>query len=599
MSATSGISRRTEGRSWVSTLFSYASRCKGKMVLSVIASIASVAAGFVPFYAVYRLMEMAIVGSLTWDGALVWIAVAAIAYVLSKVLFAASTLLSHVSAYAILESLRKDFVSKLMRASLGTVQSKSIGSIKTVFIDRIENIEPPLAHMIPELGGSLILAVGLAGWLVVIDWRMALACLICVPLGLAVFASSLKEFNAKYAAFMAESAHVNSVIVEYIEGIQVVKAFNQASDSYEKYANAVKAFKGFTMEWFKSTWVTMNLMSSIMPTTLLGVLPVGLALYLGGALSPADLAMCVVLALAIVDPIARFTSFVNELKSMEYAVADAAEFLDLPELPEADRRATEVKDSSVELKDVRFSYGEGEEVLHGVSLSMPSGSFTALVGPSGSGKSTLARLLVRHWDVDDGSIAIGGVDVRDMPLEQLSGLVSFVAQDNYLFDASIRENIRLGNPAASDGDVEAAARAACCDDFVSRLPQGLDTPAGSAGLELSGGERQRVSIARAILKDAPIVVLDEATAFTDPESEDKIQRSIARLSAGKTLLVIAHRLSTIVGADRIAVIEGGRVIATGKHDELLSVCPLYSRMWDAHVGARAWAAGSSREGSTR
>ena len=177
--------------------------------------------------------------------------------------------------------------------------------------------------------------------------------------------------------------------------------------------------------------------------------------------------------------------------------------------------------------------------------------------------------------------------------------MSFVAQDNYLFNASIRENIRLGNPAASDGDVEVAARAACCDDFVSRLPQGLDTPAGSAGLELSGGERQRVSIARAILKDAPIVVLDEATAFTDPESEDKIQRSIARLSAGKTLVVIAHRLSTIVGADRIAVIEGGRVIATGKHDELLSVCPLYSRMWDAHVGARAWAAGSSGEGSMR
>ncbi|MGR1083211.1 ABC transporter ATP-binding protein [Olegusella massiliensis] len=599
MSATVGVSRRAEGRSWVSTLFSYASRCKGKMALSVIASIASVAAGFVPFYAVYRLMEMAIVGSPAWDSALVWIAVAAVFYVLSKALFGASTLLSHVSAYTILESLRKDFVSKLMRASLGTVQSKSIGSIKSVFIDRIENIEPPLAHMIPELGGSLVLAAGLAGWLVAIDWRMALACLVCVPLGLAVFASSLKEFNAKYAAFMAESAHVNSVIVEYIEGIQVVKAFNQASDSYEKYANAVKAFKDFTIEWFRSTWVTMNLMSSIMPTTLLGVLPVGLALYLGGALSPADLAMCVVLALAIVDPIARFTSFVNELKSMEYAVADAAEFLDLPELPEADRRATGVKDPSVELKDVRFSYGEGEEVLHGVSLSMPSGSFTALVGPSGSGKSTLARLLVRHWDVDGGSIAIGGVDVRDMPLAQLSGLVSFVAQDNYLFDASIRENIRLGNPAASDEEVEEAARAACCDDFVSRLPQGLDTPAGAAGLELSGGERQRVSIARAILKDAPIVVLDEATAFTDPESEDKIQRSIVLLSAGKTLVVIAHRLSTIVGADRIAVIDGGRVIAAGRHDELLSACPLYSRMWDAHVGARAWAAGSSEEGSTR
>ena len=597
MSTNEALSENVEGRSWVGTLFSYAFRCKGKMLFSLLASVASVAAGFVPFYAVYRIMGMAIAKSLTWDGALIWIALAAVAYILSKILFGISTLLSHVSAYTILESLRKDVVRKLMHASLGTVQTKSIGNIKSVFLDRIENIEPPLAHMIPELGGSLVLAAGLAVWLVLIDWRMALACLVCVPLGLMVFASSLKEFNAKYAAFMAESNHVNSVIVEYVEGIQVVKAFNQASDSYEKYSNAVKAFKDFTMEWFKSTWLTMNLMSSIMPTTLLGVMPVGLALYFNGALSPIDLAMCVVLALAIVDPIARFTSFINEIKSMEYAVADAEEFLGLPELPEVTRNATGVQDSSIELKDVHFSYKEDEEVLHGISLNIPRGSFTALVGPSGSGKSTLARLLVRHWDVDDGSIAIGGGDVRDMPLEQLSELVSFVAQDNYLFDASIRDNIRLGNPSASDEEVEAAARAACCDDFVSRLPQGLDTPAGSAGFELSGGERQRVSIARAILKDAPVVVLDEATAFTDPESEDKIQKSIAHLSSGKALVVIAHRLSTIVNADQIAVIDGGNVIATGKHDTLISTCPLYARMWSAHIGARMWSAGSGEERS--
>lgn len=253
MSTNEALSENVEGRSWVGTLFSYAFRCKGKMLFSLLASVASVAAGFVPFYAVYRIMGMAIAKSLTWDGALIWIALAAVAYILSKILFGISTLLSHVSAYTILESLRKDVVRKLMHASLGTVQTKSIGNIKSVFLDRIENIEPPLAHMIPELGGSLVLAAGLAVWLVLIDWRMALACLVCVPLGLMVFASSLKEFNAKYAAFMAESNHVNSVIVEYVEGIQVVKAFNQASDSYEKYSNAVKAFKDFTMEWFKST----------------------------------------------------------------------------------------------------------------------------------------------------------------------------------------------------------------------------------------------------------------------------------------------------------------------------------------------------------
>lgn len=597
--AGTGRHRGEGGRSWLGTLLSYSGRCKGKMALSLAASIASVGTGFVPFYAVFRIVEAAMEGRLTFEIATPWLCLAAGSYVASKALFGISTLLSHVSAYTILETLRRDFIEKLMRASLGTVQGKSIGQIKNVFLDRIEGIEVPLAHMIPELSGSTLLALGLAAWLVAIDWRMAAACLVSVPIGLGIFASSLKEFNARYAAYMAESNHVNSVIVEYIEGIQVVKAFNQASDSYQKYADAVRSFKDYTMGWFRSTWVGMNLMASIMPTTLLGVLPVGLWMYFAGALSPSQFAMCVILALAVVDPIMRFTSFVNEMKSMEYAVADTREFLDLPELSDPAERALPL-DASIEMKDVRFAYDEGDDVLHGVSLAIPQGSFTALVGPSGSGKSTIARLVARHWDVCGGSVSVGGVDVREMPLDQLSELVSFVAQDNYLFDATIRENIRLGRPQATDEEVAEAARAACCDEFVSKLPQGYDTQAGAAGGALSGGERQRISIARAILKDAPIVLLDEATAFTDPENEDKIQRSIARLSAGKTLVVIAHRLSTITAADNIVVIDKGSIVDQGTHDDLLAKCPLYERMWRAHIGARDWAAGSNdQKGGSR
>lgn len=569
------------------------------MALSLVASIASVGTGFVPFYAVFRIVEAAMEGRLTFEIAAPWLCLAAGSYVASKALFSISTLLSHVSAYTILETLRRDFIEKLMRASLGTVQGKSIGQIKNVFLDRIEGIEVPLAHMIPELSGSTLLALGLAAWLVAIDWRMAAACLVSVPIGLGIFASSLKEFNARYAAYMAESNHVNSVIVEYIEGIQVVKAFNQASDSYQKYADAVRSFKDYTMGWFRSTWVGMNLMASIMPTTLLGVLPVGLWMYFAGALGSSQFAMCVILALAVVDPIMRFTSFVNEMKSMEYAVADTREFLDLPELSDPAERALPL-DASIEMENVRFAYDEGDDVLHGVSLAIPQGSFTALVGPSGSGKSTISRLVARHWDVCGGSVSVGGVDVREMPLDQLSELVSFVAQDNYLFDATIRENIRLGRPQATDEEVAEAARAACCDEFVSKLPQRYDTQAGAAGGALSGGERQRISIARAILKDAPIVLLDEATAFTDPENEDKIQRSIAKLSAGKTLVVIAHRLSTITAADNIIVIDKGSIVDQGTHDDLLAKCPLYERMWRAHIGARDWAAGSSgQKGGSR
>ena len=287
-------------RSWVAVLLGYAGRCRGKMAASLAASVASVAMGFVPFYAVYRIMEIVMGasggegGAGAWDAAVPWIAAAAAAYVASKVLFGVSTLLSHVSAYTILAQLRRDFAAKLMRASLGTVQGKSIGQIKNVFIDRIEGIEPPLAHMIPELSGSFLLAAGLVAWLAAIDWRMALACVAPVPAGLVVFAGGLSAFNRMYAAYVEEGNRVNSVIVEYIEGIEVVKAFNQASDSYRKYADAVRSFKDYTMGWFRSTWVGMNLMASIMPTTLLGVLPVGLWMYFAGALSPSQFAMCVI-----------------------------------------------------------------------------------------------------------------------------------------------------------------------------------------------------------------------------------------------------------------------------------------------------------------
>ena len=576
--------------SWLAVLLSYAGRCRGKMAVSLLCSVASVAAGLVPFYAVYRIIDEVIAPAPDGGAVLAWVGAAAAGYVASKVLFGASTLLSHVSAYTILESLRDDVVEKLMKTSLGTAASKSIGQIKNVFVDRIEGVEVPLAHMIPELSGNVLLAAAIAVWMALIDWRIALACLVTVPIGLVVFASGLGAYNRMYAAYMAEGNHVNSVMVEYVEGIQVIKAFNQGSNSYQKYANAVRSFKDFTLGWFKATWVSMNLAFSILPTTLLGVLPVGLALYLAGDVTPAELGLEFVLALAVVAPLMKLSSFLNEAKAMEYAVADASEFLDLPELPEPAQRAA-VRDEGVELANVSFSYESGEEVLHDVSLRVPRGSFCALVGPSGSGKSTLARLIARHWDVGAGAVRVGGVDVRDMPLDQLSQLVSFVAQDNYLFDCSLRDNIRMGKPDATDDEVLAAARAACCDDFIGRLPHGYDTPAGEAGHALSGGERQRISIARAILKDAPIVVLDEATAFADPENEALIQRALGVLCAGKTVLMIAHRLSTVAGADAIYVLDGGRLAEQGTHAELVEAGGLYARMWADYRTSAQWRIG--------
>jgi ATP-binding cassette subfamily B protein len=386
---------------------------------------------------------------------------------------------------------------------------------------------------------------------------------------------------------MESNNYVNGVIVEYIEGIEVIKAFNQSSGSYEKYAKAVKAFKDQTLRWYKSTWKIMNFISSVLPSTFLGTLPIGMYLYMKGSLAPQDLIISLILSLGIVEPLMKFTTYVNETKTVEYAIHDVDRILSVEKLEDAEKEV-DIKGCGIELENVSFSYDKdgGKQILSNIDLSIKEGDFTALVGPSGGGKSTIAKLIARFYDVTDGAIKIGGNDIRKIPLSQLADMVSFVTQDNFLFNCSIKENIRLGDPNADDEKVYAAAKAACCDEFIQKLENGYDTSAGDAGNRLSGGEKQRISIARMILKNSPIVILDEATAFTDQENEEKIQKSIAALTKGKTLLVIAHRLSTIKNADKIILLKNGKIKNTGTHDELLDNDALYREMWEAHIGIK-------------
>ncbi|GAA6482134.1 ABC transporter ATP-binding protein [Fusicatenibacter saccharivorans] len=581
---------------WVKILFSFAAPCKGKMALSVFCAILSVAGGFIPFWAVYEILLAFINQNVTLNGILIWCLVGAAGYLLRVACHGISTILAHISAYTILEGIRLKIADRLMKAPLGEVMGRRIGYLKNIIMDKVEDLEPPLAHMIPELTSNLLLPVAIFIWMLVIDWRMGLAVLISPVLAMIPMFFLMRNYNSQYAAYMEANNHVNSIIIEYVEGIEVVKAFNQSTSSYEKFVNAVQSFKEFTLAWFKSTWKSMNLMMAIMPTTLLGVLPVGLLLVQNGSISPAELAMGIILSLSIVGPLMKATTFINEAKSMEYAVEAANELLNLPVLPDSGKIVS-IPHNDIALKHVTFSYdgSEQNEVLHDVNLELPEGSFTALVGPSGGGKSTIARLIARFWDVTGGSITIGGKNVKELSIRQLSELVSFVTQDNFLFNCSLKENIRLGNPNATDEEVYAAAKAACCDEFIVRLDKGYDTPAGDAGKRLSGGEKQRIAIARAILKNAPIVILDEATAFTDPQNEDKIQKSIMALSKGKTLLVIAHRLSTIQNADQIVVLKKGRIVDCGKQKELLKRCPLYADMWKAHIGAKNWSVSEKKE----
>ncbi|MCQ5121746.1 ABC transporter ATP-binding protein/permease [Massilicoli timonensis] len=596
---------------WVKTLFSFADPCKGKMTLSVLCAILSVAGGFVPFWAVYEILLLFINRTVTLNNIMFWCLVGIGGYLIRVICFGISTILAHISAYTILEGIRLKIANRLMGAPLGEVMGRRIGCLKNIIMDKVEDLEPPLAHMIPELTSNLLLPIAIFIWMLAIDWRLGLAVLIAPVLAMIPMFFLMRNYNSQYAAYMEANNHVNNVIIEYVEGIEVVKAFNQSTSSYEKFVGAVKSFKDFTLAWFKSTWKTMNLMMAIMPTTLLGVLPIGLLLTQSGSITPAELAMGIILSLSIVGPLMKATTFINEAKSMEYAVEAANELLNLPVLPDSGR-IVPIRHTDIVLQDVSFSYKvnsgkagregglgrdstEQNEVLHDISLKMPQGSFTALVGPSGGGKSTVARLIARFWDVTGGSISIGGTNIKELSIRQLSELVSFVTQDNFLFNCSLKENIRLGNPNATDEEVYAAAKAACCDDFIVRLEKGYDTPAGDAGRRLSGGEKQRIAIARAILKNAPIVILDEATAFTDPQNEDKIQKSIMALSKGKTLLVIAHRLSTIQNADQIVVLKKGQIVDCGKQEELLERCSLYADMWQAHIGAKNWSVGEKKE----
>lgn len=546
-----------------------------------------IVANVIPYYFLYQ-----IISPLTRKETvtLQFVMLRVLAVAVCEVVFALSYVkgleFSHISAYNTLKNLRISLQGKLEKQPLGNIQHLGSGRIKKIFTDDIDQIELLLAHAIPEGIANIFIPALIIILMFIVDLRVGLFSLVPLFAGIVAMGMMMKAGMAKMNDYYESAARMNNTIVEYVNGMEVVKVFNKDGDSYKRFGEVVREYRDFTIAWYKVCWPWMAAYSSILPCLALLMLPVGSWMVLSGTVTLDKLILVLCMSFSVGPSLLKALNFAGKFPQLDYKIAELEKLMEHPPLKEG---SAEFKGANMDVsfENVRFGY-EDEEVLHGVNIEMKQGTTTALVGESGSGKSTLAKLLVHYYDLDGGVIKIGGQDITEMSLETLSDLVAFVSQEQFLFNTTLYENILIGNPDATREQVLEAARRAQCDEFLERLPQGIETLAGDGGKQLSGGERQRISLARALLKNAPIIVLDEATAFMDPENEEKLNKAIDEIIKDKTVLVIAHRLSTVMNADMIYVMKAGECIASDRHDRLLMTCPEYQKFWDASVSASNW-----------
>lgn len=558
---------------------------QGGLIRAILSASVGVLLGMLPYFSAAQIIIGLIRQNKNAGFYISWCLIAFGGYLIRAILYALALSMSHKATFSILKNIRERILEKLPRLPLGTVMDIPSGQLKQVLVDQVESMERPLAHLLPEMTSNILGPVCIFIYLFVLDWRMALLSLVSIPVGMAFMMMVMKDYGKQYEGSVKVTQQMNSTIVEYIGGIEVIKAFNQGSHSYAKFSDQVLANASYFYQWMKSCQLPVSVSKALAPTTLITILPAGWILYQGGSLPIETFVTVIVLSLGIAGPLLAAMDFVDNLAKVGTIVGEIDSILNSPEQEHGEQPAT-LSGMDIQMDHVSFGYHEDKEILHDISLSIPQGSLTAFAGPSGSGKSTIAKLIAGFWDVEQGAITLGGKDLKEIPLPQLYAQTAFVSQDNYLFDETVRENIRMGRPQASDREVEEAAKAAGCDAFIRRLEKGYDTVVGGGGTHLSGGERQRIAIARAMLKDAPIVILDEATAYIDPENEAQVQQAVSRLVKGKTVIVIAHRLSTITDADQIFLIEKGKIAGKGTHEQLLKENPLYQEMWKAHIGTK-------------
>ncbi len=583
----------------------------GAIIFSVVVAIIGVACSIVPYFAVASIVTQLINGVTDYRIFLPYAGLIFAGFAGAIIGHSVSTIGSHNLAFSIIEDTRKRVVEKLSRLSMGTIEEKSSGKWSQFVVETVDKMEKPIAHVIPEVLANVIIPIVVVVIIFILNWKIALANLVTLPLGMLFSMLMMKDYEAKSKRYIEASKKMNAAAVEYIQGIKVIKAFNKSASSYDKFQKAVEDNRDSMLDWYLSVCFAMTAAMEVLPSTLLVVLPVGLYLFMSGGITLPVLIMCVLLSYASYKPLLKAMAYMDTMANVRVVFGEIQSVLDLPELVRQDT-APAPHGYDVRFENVVFGYGgalcetagaaakdtaagsavnnatakDSTKVFDGLNFTAKEGELTAIVGSSGSGKSTIAKLLAGFWNIDSGHITIGGADIGSMSLERNMQLVTYVSQENFLFNKSIWENLKMAKEDATDAEIEAACKKASIHDFIQSLPNGYDTNAGNAGSKFSGGERQRLTIARALLKDSPIVVLDEATAYSDPENEAVIQQSIDNLVKNKTVIMIAHRLSTIVNADKIIVLDKGKIAAEGTHTELLQRSPLYQKMWQSHISSR-------------
>ena len=546
-----------------------------------------IVASVLPYFFLYQVIAPLTRGEqIDFSFVLARVIAVAVSEIVFSVTYVQGLVFSHIGAYQTLKNLRVSLQGKLEKQPLGNIRELGTGRIKKVFTDDIDQIELLLAHAIPEGIANIVIPILIIILMFVSDWRLGLLSLVPMVVGMFAMGMMMKSGMEKMNDYYESATRMNNTIIEYVNGMEVVKVFNKDGDSYKRFGEVVKGYRDFTLAWYKVCWPWMATYTSVLPCLVLLMLPFGSLMVLGGTVTLDKLVLVFCMSFAVGPSFLKALNFAGKFPQLDYKITELEKMMEHPPLKEG-TNGFRGNNLDVEFKDVHFGY-EDKEVLHGVNLSLKQGTTTALVGESGSGKSTLAKLLVHYYDLDGGSITVGGQDITDMSLEALNDQVSYVSQEQFLFNTTLYENILIGKPDATKEEVLEAARRAQCDEFLKRLPDGIETQAGDGGKQLSGGERQRVSLARAILKNAPIIVLDEATAFMDPENEEKMNAALDEIVKDKTVLVIAHRLSTIKNADKICVMKEGRCIAADTHEKLKEECEEYRKLWEASVSASTW-----------